>query len=42
MSHPIPTQPPYKAFIGNLPFDCVQGDIDDFFQDIKVGRDDTT
>ncbi|XP_006459198.1 hypothetical protein AGABI2DRAFT_65545, partial [Agaricus bisporus var. bisporus H97] len=32
---PLPTQPPYTAFIGNLAFDLTEGDLENFFQNIK-------
>ena len=32
----LPESGPFKAFVGNLPFDCVQGDIDVIFQGLKV------
>jgi translation initiation factor 4B len=34
---PLPTQPPYTAFVGNLAFDLMEGDLENFFQNIKVG-----
>lgn len=33
---PLPSQPPYTAFVGNLAFDLVEGDLEQFFQNIKV------
>jgi hypothetical protein len=33
---PLPTQPPYTAFIGNLAFDLTEQELDDFFASSKV------
>lgn len=33
---PIPNEPPYTAFIGNLPAGVVQGDINHIFSKLKV------
>jgi len=32
----IPTNPPYVAYISNLPYDVDETDLADFFADIKV------
>ncbi|KAJ3818985.1 hypothetical protein F5880DRAFT_1625805 [Lentinula raphanica] len=29
---PLPTQPPYTAFVGNLPFDLMEAELEDFFE----------
>ena len=33
---PFPTEPPFTAFVGGLPPDTVQGDLDMIFGEIKV------
>jgi translation initiation factor 4B len=33
---PLPTQPPYTAFIGNLAFDLSEGELQQFFSGLKV------
>lgn len=32
----IPTNPPYVAYISNLPYDVDEADLADFFADMKV------
>ncbi|KAA1467401.1 hypothetical protein DENSPDRAFT_900762 [Dentipellis sp. KUC8613] len=33
---PLPTQPPYTAFVGNLAFDLTELDLESFFGNLKV------
>ncbi|KAF5375611.1 hypothetical protein D9757_008541 [Collybiopsis confluens] len=33
---PLPTQPPFTAFVGNLPFDLSEADLEDFFSSTKT------
>ena len=33
---PLPTQPPYTAFVGNLAFDLNEAELEDFFSSSKV------
>jgi RNA recognition motif-containing protein len=33
---PLPTQPPYTAFIGNLAFDLTEMELEDLFSPLKV------
>ena len=33
---PLPTQPPYTAFVGNLAFDLTEHDLETFFDGLKV------
>lgn len=40
MSHredlPLPTEPPYTAFVGNLAFDLIETDLEEFFAGSEV------
>lgn len=33
---PLPTQPPYTAFVGNLAFDLTDTELEEFFSPLKV------
>lgn len=33
---PLPTQPPFTAFVGNLAFDLLESDLAAFFEPLKV------
>jgi translation initiation factor 4B len=33
---PLPSKPPYTAHLGNLSFDAMEGDVNDFFAECEV------
>jgi hypothetical protein len=33
---PLPTEPPFTAFVGNLSRDAVESDLEQFFANMKV------
>ena len=33
---PLPTEPPFTAFIGNLAFDLTEGELEEFFAPVSV------
>lgn len=35
---PIPTEPPFTAFVGNLSFETREGDLENFFDGLGVRR----
>lgn len=37
-SKPLPTEPPFLAYVGNLGFETVEDDIKDFFRSSKISH----
>lgn len=33
----VPSNPPFTAYLGNIPFDCNEEDIEKFFGNMTVG-----
>ena len=33
---PLPDEPPFTAYVGNLPDGAVQGDLENMFENLKV------
>jgi len=32
----VPDQPPYKVYIGNVPYELTDGDLSDLFKDLQA------
>jgi len=32
----VPDQPPYKVYIGNVPYELTEGDLSDLFKDLQA------